>query len=87
MFTFHSGAWWRHLWEKTGLVEIIACYDMEAPKAIWQSWADWSLENFAKEWGEGGDMDMKLLNADTENDLALVVMAARKQVATATKNR
>jgi len=87
MFTFHSGAWWRHLWEKTGLVEIIACYDMEDPKGVWQSWADWSLENFEKEWGEGGDMDMKLLNADTENDLALIVMAARKLVTTATKNR
>jgi cyclopropane fatty-acyl-phospholipid synthase-like methyltransferase len=32
MFSFHSKGWWRHLWEKTEIVEITACYDMEEPK-------------------------------------------------------
>ena len=78
LFTLHSNQWWRTLWEKTGLCEIKACYDMDDPKAVWQPWADWSVENFDKEWGEGGDFDVKLLEADTENDLALIVMAAIK---------
>jgi cyclopropane fatty-acyl-phospholipid synthase-like methyltransferase len=30
---FHSGKWWRRHWEKTGLVEITACYDFEDPKS------------------------------------------------------
>jgi len=78
LFTFHSKEWWRTLWEKTGLCEITACYDLDDPKAIWQPWAEWSLENFDKEWGEGGDFDMKFLEADTENDIALIALAARK---------
>ena len=30
---FHSGKWWRRHWEKTGLVEITACYDFDNPFA------------------------------------------------------
>ena len=30
---FHSGKWWRRHWEKTGLVEITACYDFDDPKS------------------------------------------------------
>ena len=79
MFSFHSKDWWRQLWEKTGIVDITACYDMENPKEIWMPWAEWSVDNFAKEWGEEGDFDMEFLNADTNNDIALVVMAAKKK--------
>ena len=79
MFNFHSKDWWRHLWEKTGIVEIIACYDMEDPKGIWMPWAQWSIENFEKEWGGDGSFDMRFLNADTNNDIALIVMAAVKR--------
>jgi hypothetical protein len=54
---------------------------MEDSRAIWQHWADWSVENFERVFGDGesGDTDMKLLQADTNNDLALIVMAARKK--------
>ena len=45
MFSFHSGEWWRHLWEKTGIAEITACYNMEEPKELWQPWAVWAKEN------------------------------------------
>ena len=78
--TFHSKKWWCSLWEKTGLCEIIACYDMEDSKAIWQRWADWSIENFKRVFGEeeGADADMKLLEADKNNDMQLIVMAAKK---------
>jgi len=82
MFTFHSSRWWRTLWEKTGLCEITACYDLCEPKAIWRPWADWSVENFAKEFGDGGggaDFDVKMLEADTDDDIALIALAARKK--------
>ena len=52
---------------------------MEDPKEIWMPWAEWSVDNFAKEWGEEGDFDMEFLNADTNNDIALVVLAAKKK--------
>jgi len=81
LFTFHSNNWWRKLWEKTGLCEIIACYDIEDPKAIWQPWADWCVENFAREFGDdggGADFDAKFLAAGTDNDLALVALIAKR---------
>jgi len=82
-YPFHSDKWWRFLWEKTGLCKITASYPMENSRELWQGWADWSIENFARVFGDGGDgddgtLDMKLLEADTNNDLALVVMAAVK---------
>jgi len=73
LFAFHSGAWWSHLWEKTGIVEIGACYDMENPKELWMPWAEWSKEQLP----ELGD-DVQFLADDTDNDLALIVMTAVK---------
>jgi len=82
LFTFHSNKWWRNLWEKTGLCEITSCYDIDDAKAIWMYWAEWSLENYERVFGEcvdSGDTDMKLLEADKNNDLAFVVMTAIKK--------
>jgi len=80
--TFHSNKWWRSLWEKTGLCEIISCYDIEDSKAMWQRWADWSVDNFVKVFGGNGEddgtLDMKLLKADTDNNLSFIALAARK---------
>ena len=72
MFSFHSKSWWRHLWEKTGIVEIKACYDIEDPKRIWRSWAEWSKESL-------GFNDLEFLEADTDNDIALIVMSGIKK--------
>ena len=79
LFTFHSNKWWRILWEKTGLCEITSCYDIDESKAIWQPWANWAKENFEKEFGDGGDFDVKFLEADTNNDIALIAMTAKKK--------
>ncbi|MDD4296699.1 MAG: class I SAM-dependent methyltransferase [Ruminiclostridium sp.] len=72
MFSFHSKNWWRRLWEKTGIVEITACYDIKEPKEIWQPWAKWAKDNL-------GFNDVEFLNSDTNNDIALIVMSAIKQ--------
>ncbi len=87
MFTFHSKGWWRHLWEKTGIASITTCYEMENPKAIWEPWAKWAkdhmhlfadiIEQEALEANNFSDEDF--LRADTNDDIALIVLAARKK--------
>jgi hypothetical protein len=72
MFSFHSKNWWRHLWEKTGIGEITACYEMEEPKELWRPWAKWAKDHL-------GFNDVEFLNSDTNNDIALIVMSAIKQ--------
>jgi cyclopropane fatty-acyl-phospholipid synthase-like methyltransferase len=76
MFTWHSAAWWRAFWQKTGLVDITACYDIDDAKGMWMPYAvqtkDWATET-------QGFSDVDFLNADTDNDVALIVMAARKK--------
>ena len=88
LFAFHSGAWWRHLWEKTGIAEIIACYDIESPKEVWMPWAIWADENMSQLMKEcdiesdpetAKDSDVDFLHADVNDDIALVVMAAIKK--------
>jgi len=74
LFSFHSKDWWRHLWEKTEIAIIAACYDMENAKEIWMPWAEWSRDNMP----EIGD-DVQFLADDVNNDLALIVMAAVKK--------
>ena len=57
------GKWWRRHWEKTGLVEITACYDFDDPKS-----ADEGLYI----------TDPAKLGFEPSN-FALIVMAARKK--------
>ncbi|MCL2580198.1 MAG: methyltransferase domain-containing protein [Oscillospiraceae bacterium] len=79
LYTFHSKEWWRNLWEKTGLCEITACYNLPEPKAIWQPWADWAVVHFAEEYGEDdADFDQRFLKADTNGDIALIGLVAKK---------
>jgi len=61
--------------------KIISCYNIDEPKAIWQPWANWAKDNFDKEFGDdggGGDFDVKFLEADTDGDIALIALVARK---------
>jgi len=64
MFTFHSNKWWRNLWEKTGMVEITACYDIEEAHKVWL---------------DGVERGDEFIHADTNNLVTLVVMAAVKK--------
>jgi hypothetical protein len=40
MFAFHSVAWWRRLWERTGIVSIDVAGTM--PDG-WRDWVDWQV--------------------------------------------
>jgi cyclopropane fatty-acyl-phospholipid synthase-like methyltransferase len=79
MFTFHSKDWWRSLWGKTGLAEIITCYDMADIKEIWMPFAVWSIEHMPEQKEEIGFDDVEFLEADVNNDIAFIVMAAIKK--------
>lgn len=70
--SFHSAGWWRSLWEKTEIAKITSCYDIPDPKAIWYPWAYWEKEHL-------GFNDVEFLNADTENQIALIAMTAIKK--------
>jgi len=72
LYTFHSAVWWRYLWEKTGLADINACYNFPDTKAAWRPWAVWAREHLDFD-------DDELLDADVNNELALVIMAAIKK--------
>lgn len=86
LFSFHSKGWWRNLWEKTGIAEITACYDIENPKNIWESWAKWAKANIQNEFKGLLDSDdaglnfddYEFLKADTNHDLRLIALTARK---------
>ena len=69
MFSFHSVPWWRNLWGKTGIADIVSCYNIPDPKAIWYPWARWSKEHL-------NFNDVEFLDADTNNDITLIVMSA-----------
>jgi cyclopropane fatty-acyl-phospholipid synthase-like methyltransferase len=63
MFTFHSNKWWRTFWEKTGIVNITACYDIEDAHGIWRLEDGW----------------LEYVDSDTEDAIAFIVMAATKK--------
>jgi len=65
MYTFHSNAWWRKLWEKTGIVDIITSYDIEDTHGIWL--------HHGTEWAD------KFIQEDKDKVVALVAMAAVKK--------
>jgi len=72
MFSFHSAPWWRNLWEKTGTAGITSCYNIPDPKALWYPWARWAKEHLDFN-------DMEFLDADTDNQVTLIVMSAVKK--------
>jgi hypothetical protein len=74
MFSFHSKEWWRHLWEKTGIADITAVYNIPNPKELWYPWAHWAKKHLP----EIGD-DVEFLDCDTDNQLTLLVMATVKK--------
>ena len=73
LFSFHSADWWRNLWEKTGIIEITSCYNIPDPKAVWYPWAHWSKEHL-------GFNDVEFLNADVNDEVALIVISAVKNM-------
>ncbi|WP_319475494.1 methyltransferase domain-containing protein [Marispirochaeta aestuarii] len=72
MFSFHSAAWWKNLWEKTGIADITACYNIPDPKSLWYPWAHWAKKHL-------GFNDVEFLNADTGNQITIFALVAMKK--------
>ncbi len=70
MNTFHSHRWWKDLWIKSEVVEVTGAKDLKCHHDAWQSWLACDNE-YAKE-------DIAFFNADTNNDLAIVAVVAKK---------
>ena len=70
-YKIYSANWWRKLWERTKIVNITACYDIPDLKSIWYPWTYWENEN------RGFD-DIDFFNADTENNIAIILLAVEK---------
>lgn len=75
--SFHSPAWWRAHWAKTGLVEVILADWL--PDG-WRHWAEWSelcAEVGAGRNPEGGGKESEMLRLDSGRTLGFTRVVAR----------
>jgi Cyclopropane fatty acid synthase and related methyltransferases len=72
LLTFRSVGWWKSTWEKSGLVDITSCGEIEDARTIWYDWA-----KIAR--GRLGFNDDELLDADKDNYLTFVYFTAVKK--------
>ncbi len=70
MNTFHTHQWWKDLWIKSEVVEVTEAKDFKCHHEAWQNWLSCDNE-YAKD-------DIAFFNADTNNDLAIVSVVAKK---------
>ncbi|MFO0890308.1 MAG: methyltransferase domain-containing protein [Isosphaeraceae bacterium] len=70
-WALHSAAWWRRLWERTGIVEVDVADDM--PDA-WRSWLDW--QNVVS---PDNTSEIELLKADRGRYMTWIRMVGRRR--------
>lgn len=70
-WSLHSAAWWRRLWEKTGIVDVETADTM--PDG-WQAWLDWHLAAFPENRDE-----IETLQADRGEYLGYARVVARRR--------
>jgi SAM-dependent methyltransferase len=73
--SFHSTAWWRAHWEKTGLVEIATADTLPNGWEIWLQWEEmWEKIGHPSPHG-----NLELLHADTDHLLGFSRLVARRR--------
>jgi cyclopropane fatty-acyl-phospholipid synthase-like methyltransferase len=73
--SFHSPAWWRRHWEKTGLVTVMySDFDAEG----WQQWMKWEEVIFEQEGNEYARQEAAMLEVDAGRNLGFTQVVARK---------
>jgi cyclopropane fatty-acyl-phospholipid synthase-like methyltransferase len=70
--TFHSAEWWRHHWQKSGLVEIRSCDELPEGAQQWQLWLDVCVQQGDARASEQAEM----LRVDAGRTLGFVRMVA-----------
>jgi len=69
--TFKSNAWWNRLWVRSGVVENINSFDLKCHEIAWDDWLHCG--------NEIGKADIPFIEADTDNQLAIVAVVAQKK--------
>jgi hypothetical protein len=72
--SFHSPAWWKKHWEKTGKVEVVTA---DTIPDGWQQWLSW--DQVCQEAGYPyGEKDMALLQVDAGRNLGFTRIIAKR---------
>lgn len=71
MNTFHSHAWWRRLWERSGLLRDIESRSLACHDAAWRSWLTCGNPHALE--------DIPFYEADVHQRLATAAVTARKK--------
>jgi cyclopropane fatty-acyl-phospholipid synthase-like methyltransferase len=77
--SFHTAAWWRAHWQKTGMVEVEAAEVMEGGASLWLQWADMCAERGSGSWKEAMGKEAEMLRVDAGATFGLVRAIARKE--------
>jgi cyclopropane fatty-acyl-phospholipid synthase-like methyltransferase len=72
--TFHSAAWWRHHWEKSGVVEVRSCDEVPDGAQHWQLWSDTCIQQGVARGPEQAEM----IRVDAGRTLAFVRMVGAR---------
>lgn len=82
--SFHSPAWWRHHWEKSGLVAVRDAWWLEDGQRLWHQWAV-VADDYARCHGlPPYEREVALLEADDEQLLGFSAVIAEVDVGGAT---
>jgi cyclopropane fatty-acyl-phospholipid synthase-like methyltransferase len=68
--TFHSQQWWRKLWKRTNVVDIIESFNLECTPEAWEDWSK-SSNPVAK--------DDFLYQADLNHQIATIAIIAKRK--------
>jgi SAM-dependent methyltransferase len=74
-WSFHSPAWWRQHWEKTGLVDVAIA---DSIPDGWKHWLKW-LEVCFDEGFPSSQQEMDMLRSDAGRTLGFTRLVARKK--------
>jgi hypothetical protein len=75
--SFHTPAWWRRHWEKTGLLTVETADTMPDGHALWLEWNRFTAPLMGKR-GPGAVREGDMLEADAEKLLGFTRVVARK---------
>lgn len=67
---FHSCAWWRELWQRTGVLCELQCAEMEGHAAAWRDWLACDNEHAVR--------DVGMMRAEAGRYFCSVMLTARK---------
>jgi SAM-dependent methyltransferase len=76
--SFHTPAWWRRHWEKTGLLAVETADWMPGGRELWCEWNRITAPLLPADRGAAAAREADMLDADTGNLLGFVRAVARK---------